>query len=41
MNTVVINEDMPVLVEFAPAPGTRGVSITPENFEQKSAEASK
>ncbi len=39
MTTVVINEDMPVLVEFAPAPGTRGVSITTKDIEQKSAEA--
>jgi hypothetical protein len=30
---------MPVLVEFAPAPGTRGISITPKNIEQNSAEA--
>ncbi len=39
MTTVVINEDMPILVEFAPALGTRDVSITPKDIEQKSAEA--
>jgi hypothetical protein len=39
MTTVIIKEDMPVLVEFAPAPGTRGVSITTKDIEQKSAEA--
>jgi dihydroorotate dehydrogenase len=39
MTTVIISEDMPVLVKFAPALGTRGISITPKDIEQKSAEA--
>lgn len=39
MTTVIINENMPVLVEFSPASGTRGVSISPKDIEQKSAEA--
>jgi hypothetical protein len=39
MNRFVIDEKMPVLVELAPAPGARNVSILSEDIEQKSAEA--
>jgi hypothetical protein len=40
METIVIDKNIPVLVELAPvSAGTRGVSITPKDIEQKSAEA--
>jgi hypothetical protein len=39
MTTVVINENIPILVEFAPALGIRDVSITSKDIEQKSTEA--
>lgn len=40
METIAIEKDIHVLVELAPvSTGTRGVSITPKDIEQKSAEA--
>jgi hypothetical protein len=41
METIVIEKDVPVLVELTSvsAGTTRGVSITPKDIEQKSAEA--
>jgi hypothetical protein len=40
METILIEKNVPVLVELtAVSSGTRGVSITPKDIEQKSAEA--
>jgi hypothetical protein len=39
MTTFTINADAPVLVEFAPQPGVRGVSLKPEDIIGKSAQA--
>jgi hypothetical protein len=39
METVVIDEDMPVLVELTSVSGTRAVSTIPQDIEQKSAKA--
>jgi|ERR1035437_3459808 hypothetical protein len=39
MNKFVIDEDMPILVELALVSGTRGVSSTSQDLEQKSTEA--
>lgn len=39
METIVINEDMPVLVELASISSTRAVSTIPKDIEQKSAQA--
>ena len=39
METIVIEKDIPVLVELAPASGTRSVSTLSKDIEQKSAEA--
>lgn len=39
MNTVIISEDMPVLVDLVPAPGAHKVAITSKDIEKKSVEA--
>ena len=39
METIVIEKDIPVLVELAPVSGTRSVSTLSKDIEQKSAEA--
>lgn len=39
MTTIVINEDMPVLVDLTPAPGAHKVAITSKDIEKKSVEA--
>ena len=39
MSTFTINEDTPILVEFAPRPGVRQVSLSPDDLAEKSAQA--
>lgn len=39
MSTFIINEDTPMLVEFAPGPGVRQVSLSPTDLAEKSAQA--
>jgi len=39
MSTFTINEDTPILVEFAPRPGVRQVSLSPADLAEKSAQA--
>ncbi len=39
MSTFIINEDTPILVEFAPRPGVRQVSLSPDDLAEKSAQA--
>ena len=38
ISTFTINEDTPMLVEFAPGPGVRQVSLSPTNLAEKSAQ---
>ncbi len=39
MPTVTFDEDAPILVEFAPRPGVRAVSLSPADLAEKSARA--
>jgi len=39
MSTFIIDEDTPILVEFAPRPGVRQVSLSPDDLAEKSAQA--
>lgn len=39
MPTFIIDEDTPILVEFAPRPGVQKVSLSPADLAEKSGEA--
>ena len=39
MSTFTINEDTPILVEFAPTPGVQQVALSPTDLAERSAQA--
>jgi hypothetical protein len=39
MSTFIIDEDTPILVEFAPRPGVQQVALSPADWAEKSAQA--